>query len=168
MIHEPESFAHELADRIVAGSGADIRQGGTRAFYSPQDDYIQLPDCERFRDPGGFHSTRFHELTHWTGHPSRLARDYGWHPASDEYAKEELVAEMGSAFFCDWCRIRSGLQHPEYIHSWLTVLEKDKAAIVVAATLAQKAFDLVLERAGMNPDLAPAEPVQESLFDLVA
>jgi len=167
-IHDPESFTHELADWIVAGSGAEIRYSGTRAFYSPQEDYIQIPEHGLFKDPGGFHSTRFHELTHWTGHPSRLAREYGWHPACDEYAKEELVAEMGSAFFCDWCGIQSGLQHPEYIHSWLKVLEQDKSAVVVAATLAQKAFDLVLERAGMNPVRAPAEPVQESLVDLVA
>ena len=159
--HDPESFTHELAERIVHGSGADIRYGGMAAFYSPQQDYIQIPDCELFKDPGGFHSTRFHELTHWTGHPSRLAREYGWHRASVEYAKEELVAEMGSAFFCDWCSIRSGLQHPEYINSWLTELEKDKSTIVVAATLAQKAFDLVFERAGINPELAPDTPVEE-------
>jgi len=57
---------------------------------------------------------------------------------------------MGSAFFCDYCGIRSGLQHPEYIQSWLTVLEQDKSAIVVAATLAQKAFDFVFERAGLD------------------
>jgi len=162
-VRDPASFVHELADRIAAGSGADIRYGGTRAFYSPEEDCIQLPEHGFFRDPGGFHSTRFHELTHWTGHPSRLARDYGWHPACDAYAKEELVAEMGSAFFCDWCGIRSGLQHPEYIQSWLPVLEQDKSAIVVAATLAQKAFDLVLERAGMNPVPSPAEPVEERL-----
>ena len=161
MIHDPESFTHELAERIVHGSGAEIRYGGTKAFYSPRQDHIQIPDCELFKDPGEFHSTRFHELTHWTGYPSRLARDYGWHPSSDEYAKEELVAEMGSAFFCDWCSIRSGLQHPEYINSWLTVLEKDKSAIVVATTLAQKALDLVFEQADINPDLALDAPVEE-------
>ena len=161
VIHDPESYTHKLAEKIVYGSGADIRYGGSRAFYSPEQDCIQLPEPGFFRDPGGFHSTRFHELTHWTGHPSRLARDYGWHPACDTYAKEELVAEMGSAFFCDWCGIRSGLQHPEYIQSWLTVLEQDKSAIVVAATLAQKAFDLVFERAGINPDFAQTDLFEE-------
>ncbi|MCY4052028.1 MAG: zincin-like metallopeptidase domain-containing protein [Gammaproteobacteria bacterium] len=150
MIPHPESFSHELAEKIIHGSKAEIRYGGNRAFYSPEQDCIHLPELGFFKDPGGFHSTRFHELTHWTGHPNRLARDYGWHPACDAYAKEELVAEMGSAFFCDYCGIRSGLQHPEYIQSWLTVLEQDKSAIVVAATLAQKAFDFVFERAGLD------------------
>lgn len=160
-VHAPESFRHELAEQIVQGSGAEIEYGGALAFYSPQADRIRIPDSSLFSDPGSFHSTRFHELTHWTGHETRLDRGSGWHHATSEYAKEELVAEMGAAFFCDWCGIKGELQHPEYINSWLSILDKDKTAVVVAATLAQKAFDFVFEQAGMDAEGVPMDSIEE-------
>ena len=91
----------EHADRFFAHTGADIRHGGTRAFYAPAPDYVQMPPFETFRDAESYAGTLAHELTHWTRHDSRLARDLGRITKGDEgYAKEELVAELGAAFLC--------------------------------------------------------------------
>ena len=141
---------HALSDRLFLDSGAEVRYGGNRAYYAPGPDHIRLPLPEQFSGIDGFHATRFHELVHWTGHPSRLARKYGSQFGTPDYAREELVAEMGSAFLCDWCGLEAELQHPEYIASWLKVLDEDKSAVIIAATQAQKAFDFLLEKSGLN------------------
>ena len=91
----------EAADRFFAATGADIRHGGTRAFYAPGPDYVQMPPFETFRDAESHAATLAHELTHWTKHTARLAREFGRVKWGDEgYAKEELVAELGAAFLC--------------------------------------------------------------------
>ncbi len=94
------------ADRHGAGrpllcctTGADIRQGGTRAYYAAGCDHVQMPPFETFRDAESHAATLAHELTHWTKHPARLARDFGRMRFGDEgYATEELVAELGIGF----------------------------------------------------------------------
>jgi antirestriction protein ArdC len=83
----------EAADRFFAATGADIRVGGGRAYYAPAQDYVQMPPFETFRDGESHAATLAHEVTHWTKHPGRLARDFGRRRHSDEgYAREELVA----------------------------------------------------------------------------
>jgi antirestriction protein ArdC len=81
----------EAADRFFAATGADIRHGGTRAFYAEGPDYVQMPPFETFRDTESHAATLAHELTHWTKHDRRLARDMGRVKWGDEgYAREEL------------------------------------------------------------------------------
>ncbi len=145
---------HGLADMLFLSTDAEVRYGGNRAYYAPGPDHIRLPLPEQFSGVDGFHATRLHELVHWTGHASRLARKYGSF-GSPDYAREELVAEMGSAFLCDWCGLEAELQHPEYIASWLKVLNDDRSAVIVAASQAQKAFDFLLEQSGMNVEPNP-------------
>ena len=91
----------DAADRFFAATGATIRHGGTRAFYAEGPDHVQMPPFETFRDAESHAATLAHEITHWTKHEKRLARDFGRMRFGDEgYAKEELVAELGSAFLC--------------------------------------------------------------------
>ncbi|MBP9054475.1 MAG: hypothetical protein KBF94_17790, partial [Ilumatobacteraceae bacterium] len=85
-----------------------------------------------------------HELTHWTGHPSRCHRQLTGRFGDAAYAAEELVAELGSAYLCAHCRLDGELRHESYLASWLKVLRADKRAIFTAATLAQRAADYVL------------------------
>ena len=81
----------EAADRFFAATRAEIRHGGTRAYYAPGPDYVQMPPFETFRDVESYAATLAHELTHWTKHESRLARDFGRMRHGDEgYAREEL------------------------------------------------------------------------------
>ena len=90
----------EQADRFFRNTRADIRHGGNRAYYAMGDDHIQMPPFEAFRDAESYAATLAHELTHWTRHPTRLDRNLGRrHWGGEGYAREELVAELGGAFF---------------------------------------------------------------------
>lgn len=136
----------EAADRFFAATGADIRHGGTRAYYAAGPDYVQMPPFETFRDAESHAATLAHELTHWTKHDSRLARDFGRAKWGDEgYAREELVAELGSAFLCADLGITPEVRpdHAAYIASWLDVLKQDKRFIFAAAGHAQRAADFL-------------------------
>jgi antirestriction protein ArdC len=134
----------ERADRFFAATGADIRHGGTRAFYAEGPDYVQMPPFETFRDAESYAATLAHELTHFTKHEKRLARDMGRVKWGDEgYAREELVAELGAAFLCADLEITPEVRddHAAYIATWLTVLKADKRFIFTAAAHAQRAAD---------------------------
>ena len=134
----------ESVDRFFAATGADIRHGGTRAYYAEGADFVQMPPFETFRDAESYAATLAHELTHWTKHDKRLARDMGRAKWGDEgYAREELVAELGSAFLCADLGITPETRedHAAYIASWLKVLKDDKRFIFSAASHAQRAAD---------------------------
>ena len=134
------------AEMALRGSGAAIRFGGDRAFYSPMADYVQLPEYGAFKSPGAYLATMAHELVHWTGHQSREARKFGLLFGNPDYAREELVAELGSAMTCARLGVAGGHidSHASYLASWLKVLKSDKRAIIQAASMAQKATDRIL------------------------
>ncbi len=122
-----------------------------RAYYRPGTDTVNLPKPELFAQREEYYSTAFHELTHATGHESRLNR----RPSSEirhfgdkEYSQEELVAEMGSAFLCAQARIDQVTieNSAAYISNWLQVLKADVKMVVIAAAQAQKASDYILDR----------------------
>jgi antirestriction protein ArdC len=137
-----ERIAH--AESFFAATKADIRYRGDRAFYSNDGDYIQVPVIEAFHDAQSFYATLAHESAHWTKHSSRLDRDFGRKTWGDEgYAREELVAELASAFLCADLELTPVVRddHASYIAEWLKVLKNDKRAIFTAAAHAQKAVD---------------------------
>jgi len=136
----------ESAERFFAATGADVRHGGNRAYYSGGSDHVQMPVFECFRSPEAYYATLAHELTHWTKHPKRLDREFGRKKWGDEgYAREELVAELGAAFLCADLGLtpEAGTDHAAYIQSWLKVLKNDKRAVFSAAAYAQKAADFL-------------------------
>jgi len=99
-----------------------------------------------FRNAESYYATLAHEETHWTRHPSRLAREFGRKRFADAgYAMEELVAELGSAFLCADLELTPELRgdHAAYIGDWLTVLKNDNRAIFTAASHAQRAADFL-------------------------
>jgi antirestriction protein ArdC len=140
----PESLILPQAEALIDATGADFRIGGDRAFYSPANDYIQVPRPDAYFEPINWHRTALHELGHWVGHPSRLARDLSGTFGSALYAKEELVAEMTSAFVCASLGIVPTVRHTDYLGSWLEVLREDDRAIVRAASAASKAAEYLL------------------------
>ena len=150
--NEFESIAS--CDRIVAGfkTMPKLSHGGNQAFYRPASDEIWMPNKSDFKSSAGYYGTLFHEMAHATGHESRLNREafkqivrFGSH----EYSKEELVAEMTSAFLC----AESGIDSPDmignsasYLQSWIRALKGDKTLALQAAGQAQKAADFILGR----------------------
>ncbi|MHB8252926.1 MAG: ArdC family protein [Acidiferrobacter sp.] len=145
-------LAIEDAERILAASPAPIHTGGTQAFYRPATDSIHLPAREAFINPEAFYSVALHELTHSTGHSSRLDRDFSGRFGTEAYAFEELIAELGSAFLgADIGILGATLpDHADYLASWIAILRNDKKAILTAAAQASKAHayikGLVAER----------------------
>lgn len=132
---------------IAAQAGAQVRHGGSKAFYSPSTDHVQMPSIDAFESADAYAGTLAHELVHWTGHQSRCDRQFGKRFGDDAYAFEELVAEIGSAFVCAQTGIPlEGLQHTSYVASWLKVLKNDKRAIFTASSQAKKAAEFLLEQ----------------------
>jgi antirestriction protein ArdC len=103
-----------------------------------------VPPQPAFFDQVNYYRTCFHELGHWTGHPSRLDRNLKSNFGTKDYAREELVAEMASAFVCAAQSITPTVRHTDYLGSWLEVLREDSRAIFRAASLASKAADFIL------------------------
>jgi len=142
----PEREIVPVAEEVIAASGVDFRIGGPRAFYVPALDFVQVPPQPAFFEQVNYYRTCLHELTHATGHAKRLNRDVTNGFGSKDYAREELVAEMGSAFLCAALGIAPTVRHADYIGSWLEVLREDNRAIFRAASAATKAADWLLAR----------------------
>ncbi|MDE2167516.1 MAG: DUF1738 domain-containing protein [Alphaproteobacteria bacterium] len=136
------------AEALITATGADFRIGGAEAVYVPSGDFIRVPPQAAFFAPIDYYRTCFHELGHWTGHKSRLNRDQSGttytSSGSALYAREELVAEMASAFVCAALGIVPTVRHADYLGSWLAVLREDNRAIFCAASAASKAADYLL------------------------
>jgi antirestriction protein ArdC len=146
--------APSVADEVAARVGAVVSGGSDRAAYSPGLDRIVMPALSAFTDTAAYDATLLHELTHWTGHKSRLDRDFSKSKrfGDDAYAFEELVAEIGSAFACARLGVDGQLQHASYLASWIKVLRADKYAIFSAAREAEKACDLLVPASAEVPD----------------
>jgi antirestriction protein ArdC len=142
----PEREIVPVAEEVIAASGIDFHIGGDRAFYVPSQDFVQVPPQPAFFEQVNYYRTCLHELTHATGHAKRLGRDLTNSFGSKDYAREELVAEMGSAFLCAALGIVPTVRHADYLGSWLEVLREDSRAIFRAASAATKAADWLLAR----------------------
>lgn len=147
----PERQPHQEAEALIAASGADFRIGGGEAFYAPAFDYVQVPPQPAFTHQIDYYRTALHELGHWTGHRSRLGRDQTGGFGSAAYAREELCAELASAFLCAALGIVPTVRHADYLANWLAVLRADNRAIFKAASAASKAADFLLSQVGAAP-----------------
>jgi len=127
-----------------------------QAYYHPLHDHIHMPPIATFLSANGYYATLAHELTHWTGHSSRLDRlKKGRDRAA--YAFEELIAEIGACMVCAHLGLVPDFeQSAAYVESWLRALKDDKRLIFTAASEAQKAYDLITQRAERNPSTLAA------------
>ena len=123
-----------------------VHKNKSKAYYSPTLDEVNMPGIEQFDNSEEYYSTLFHELGHWTGHQSRLNRfEKGAKCAafgSPEYSREELIAEMTSAFLCFDCQVnvpKLVQNQAAYLQGWINVLKGDSKLIATAAASAEKA-----------------------------
>jgi len=154
---EPETL-HAEALAALAATGARVEHGGAAACYVPALDVIRMPPRASFDSEAAYIAVLAHEHVHWTGHTSRKARNLTGRFGSDSYAAEELVAEIGAAFFCADFGVPSLLdeQHLPYLGHWIKVLRGDKYAVFTAARLAREAAGL-LRGEGMQADTEETE-----------
>lgn len=144
------------ADLLAAETGAKILFDVTgEAYYNRRTDEIHTPPLEAMRDARAYYATLFHELAHWTGAESRLARVKGSRFGDPAYAFEELVAETTAAFVCAELGLGYDTQHANYIGHWIKAVKDDKKAFFHAAALAQKAADFIFKRS--RDEQAPQE-----------
>ncbi len=139
-----ESEAVEIVDGFFRNIGAEIVHGTDVPHYSIFSDEVHMPPRQAFRSVNDYLATLAHEVTHWSGHPTRCPRNFRAVIGNAEnYAREELVAELGAAFLCADLElsVEPRQDHAEYIGMWLKILRNDKRAIFQAAAIAQKAVD---------------------------
>lgn len=159
----------EAVQQVVDRLQPEIRIGGDRAYYAPgaDRDYIQMPPEGAFPDAARWAGTLLHEIGHWTGAEHRLNRQFGrW--GTDEYAQEELRAELGSAFLCAELGVPTPMDnHAAYVGAWVKRLKEDKFEIFRAAKDARRIADFVMGRSpdyeatGPKPAEATPEPTPE-------
>jgi antirestriction protein ArdC len=143
---------HDRSERIMKSCGVPILYGGGKACYIPSEDVIHMPDRGRFSDDAHFYATVLHEIAHSTGHSSRLNRKTGFNSRSPDYAREELRAEMASAFLqmeLGYPLTEEGMkehteQHAAYIQSCLNQLKTDYKEFYRATQDAIKIVDYIL------------------------
>ena len=148
---EPDAAANEIIYDYLSHSGVVMRhESGDRAYYQPTTDTVVIPDRKQFAETAEFYSTIFHELTHSTGHESRLNRlEKTAFFGTESYSKEELIAEIGAATLVNYCGMETSSSFRNstaYIQNWLSVLKNDKRFIVSAAGKAEKAINLILNQ----------------------
>ncbi len=147
-VEKREIKTRDEIDAEIKNIKAKIKTGGDRAYFSPSEDFIRLPEPSQFKTVDDYYSTIFHELTHWSGHSLRLDRlDKNAQFGKPSYAFEELVAELGSAFLCAHYGIKGKLQHENYIGHWITKLSGDVSFIAKAASKASEAANYLIEKA---------------------
>ena len=168
---EDERTGHdpiEAAAAIIRGMpGAPpiehYSQANHAPCYIPSRDVVRVPDLERYNSPEGYYNTVFHELVHSTGHPDRLHRFETAASAGNlhAYGREELVAGMGSAMLAAHAGIAGAVieRDASYIRHWRDAISADKAMVIRAATLAQRASDFILDVPA--PDFTPEKPSEE-------
>lgn len=147
----PATARDAQLDAFFAAIPAAVRTG-SGAWYSPPTDQITMPELSAFEDRDHYRATLAHELAHWTGHESRLARSFGGRFGSEAYAVEELVAELASAMLGAKLGLPVGHldDHASYLASWLKVLRADSRAILTAAAKAEEAASLLLALGGRS------------------
>ncbi len=155
---------NELAQQLSVNSGLNLTTTGNSAYYHPLFDRVNMP-ARKFKSSSGYVATLAHELTHCTGHQKRLNRfgdDQGsFGTKKEEYAYEELIAEMGSAFVCGELGVQgTHEQHASYLDSWLKSLDSDYRFLTRAASAASKAHALIMSGGVLDADLDTVKAAQ--------
>lgn len=168
----------EQRDKLILNMGVGYQEEGTRAFYSPGSDAVTLPPEASFDDTYSYMATFLHECGHASGHPSRLNRDLGGFFGSESYAREELRAEIASAFTAQALGLQLSSeqleyhmsQHIAYVQSWSAALQKNPEELFRAIKAAEEISDYLIEKGEFElertekktpPQLFKAETVQQ-------
>lgn len=137
---------NERAEVFLDALNINTRHGDESAYYTPALDQVSMPNREDFKSPADYYATRLHECTHATGHASRCNRDLTGRFGDENYAFEELIAELGASIAGTVVGLDGQLQHAEYIASWIKRLEDDPSELWRASTQAEKAVGWMVDQ----------------------
>lgn len=149
----------DAVDGFVERTGAVVLESATTRVpcYNGRADRIHMPPLAVFHTREDFYASLLHEVAHWTGHVSRLARPMTGGFGTPEYAREELTAEIASAFLSADFALAGDLQHPEYVGHWIRVLTDDNRAVFRAAREARQAVAYLYDLTDGAPGSTPEE-----------
>lgn len=162
----------EIRDDVLKGLGVSLNEGGNRAFYRPGDDSITMPPIDSFWAEYNYLSTFLHEAGHSTGHSSRMNRDMSGIFGSEQYAKEELRAEIASAFTTQAIGLEGTMSrehidnHKAYIQSWIAEVKNDPAELFKAINDANKISDYLIEKGNLKRFIREFEIVEDVKEDI--
>lgn len=153
-----------MINTLSSNMGVDIvHDGGDRAFYRQKEDKIHLPDSGVFFTEYAYHSTALHELAHSTGHPSRLDRNLNGGFGSEDYAYEELIAEITSCFMSAELEIpqldEDLNNHKAYVQSWVSAIREKPESLVKAIVEAEKTAAYMEYKAELIPEVEYREVI---------
>ena len=163
-IQSDESDPHRIAQAQEICEAWERKQSKTRfntyfAYYNKTQDMIGMPPLQSFSNIDEFYSTWLHEIIHSTGHPSRLGRMSFFYWEKDNYAREELVAELGNFLFCQKLGLRTQLcQHAAYLSSWSKCLKEEPSVILKVLKEANEANWMIRRNVGFQPNRKAPKP----------
>jgi len=135
----------ERAEQVLNAWPVPCRHGGTQAAYDPAADCILLPCRDQFNNAAGYYATWAHEAVHSTGHRSRLNRDMAGTFGSDQYAREELIAELGAVLIGTRLEIGCDLSnHAAYLDHWIRLLKEQPGILIPVLQQARQSADLII------------------------
>ena len=163
-LNENKVIDKNKIENFVKNTNAIIRHGYSGAFYRPSEDFIGMPDKASFIDTDiknateHYYSVLLHELTHWTGAKNRLNRIKGSLFGSPAYAFEELIAELGSAYACNYLKLNSTPRsdHAHYLKNWMQAIKDNPNALIKASGYASKALKYLVELQSNQPGIKQA------------
>lgn len=155
--------AEGAVEASLLGMGLSLRYGGGKAFYSPAQDYIQIPPKPSFESLNEYYGTVFHELVHATEHESRL--NWSRKDKDKTYALGELIAELGGVFVCRELGVPASddlTNHVAYLGNWLQAMRNDSRFIIMASAQASKAASYILSFSRKEEEAPESEGVEVS------
>jgi len=126
---------------IASIPGLTFEVGGNQPHYKKFADVVVVPRIEQYESSEAYYRDVLHEVAHWTGHQARLNRDEKKYQSGQEYGREELIAEMASAYLCHYFGIPVSENTVSYIDGWLLAIKADTNMLVSAGQQAEKVLD---------------------------
>lgn len=166
---DTERIMH-IRDNLINNMNVGYSEEGDKAFYNPKHDRIVIPEMDRFETEYDYMATLFHEAGHATGHESRFNRQIANMFGSPEYAKEELRAEISSAFTAQAVGItyeqNSHMEnHKAYIQSWISALKNNPNELFLAIKDAEKISDYLIEKAEVEKEMSNEKSLTKEMED---
>lgn len=159
-------ISNKYVKNIINNIGVGYKEGGEQAYYSPKEDEIVLPPSNSFETSNSYYATQLHELAHSTGHETRLSRNLKNTFGTEEYAKEELRAEISSSFLMQKFHLKEDTRHlnnhKSYVKNWLKILKNNPQELFSAITDANKIVDY-LEENSIEKNKVLSNELEESI-----
>lgn len=160
-----EIISNDYVKNIIDNIGVKYKEEGEEAYYNPIKDEVVLPSSKSFKTSNSYYATQLHELAHSTGHESRLSRNMKDLFGTEGYAKEELRAEISSAFLMQKFHLEEDGKHlnnhKSYVKNWLEILKNDPKELYSAITDANKIVDYLEEKSIKKEMIQSLEEAEE-------